>query len=173
VIGWLFDVKSTPSATSSDAPLSAISVGAPPSNAAADTPCTALLGKLPVTLTTSDGDLHSRPALSTWTYVVAWGEPPIVLRCGVPRPAGLVAGAASQLFSVNGEKGVYWLPVRGKSSTVWTTVDRAAYVEVTVPNHYTQPPLGQIADAVAAAMQPVCYVGSDPAFQDRLCTRRP
>ncbi|MGH3473228.1 MAG: DUF3515 domain-containing protein [Nocardioidaceae bacterium] len=71
----------------------------------------------------------------------AWGDPPIVLRCGVQRPAAL--RPTSQCFAING---VGWLvtqdgkevdPARPVTGTlVFTTIGRAAYVQVTVPDNY-------------------------------------
>jgi hypothetical protein len=152
--------------TTSSTALAPVTVAAPPANPAADAPCTKLLGALPITLT----DLVGRPARSTWTYVAAWGDPPVVLRCGVPRPAALVPASSAQIIAVDG---VNWLPVQNKSATVWTAVDRAAYVELTVPKHYAQPPLAPIADAVAKAMPAVCVVDPNETDLSRLCTRRP
>lgn len=161
-----------PTAPSSQQALTPVRVPAPPANPAADAACTSLLGKLPINLATTDGELSGRSAQSTWTYVAAWGEPAVVLRCGVPRPAGLGPGSAEQLFSANGAKGVYWLPERKNDVTVWTSVDRAVYVEVSVPTSYRQPPLGAIADAIGAALPVVCAV--DPTVTDpaKLCTHR-
>jgi len=79
--------------------LAAITVAAPPLNAAADAPCTKLLGALPITL----ADLAGRPARSTWTYVAAWGDPAVVLRCGVPRPSGLTAASSDFVLAANGD----------------------------------------------------------------------
>lgn len=155
---------------SSSAPVYApLTVAAPPSDAAADAPCTALLAKLPQTLDTSRGALAARPAFSESPYVAAWGEPAIVLRCGVARPAQLTPGSSDLLLGVNG---VFFLPVKKDGSTVFTAVDRAAYVEVTVPSAYDQPPLGPIASAVAEAMKPVCVVDPNEADLSKLCTRR-
>ena len=75
--------------TQPSGPLPAISVAAPADNPAAAAPCTKLLGALPVNL----NGLQSRPALSTSPYGVAWGDPAVVLRCGVTKPAGLVPGS--------------------------------------------------------------------------------
>ena len=142
----------------------AISVAAPPSNPAAEAPCTKVLAQLPVDL---DG-LPSRPALSQSTFVVAWGDPAVVLRCGVPRPKGLVAGSDAFTTGVNG---VYFWVDHQKKTTVFTVIDRAAYVEVTVPLTYAGGPLSPIADAVAKALPAVCVV--DPAQPvDKQCTRR-
>jgi hypothetical protein len=145
--------------------LGPVTVLAPPANPAADAPCTKLLGALPLTL----NGLPVRPALSSWTYVVAWGDPAIILRCGVPRPADLKPASSAQTIGVDG---VYWLPIAQKKQTVWIAIDRAAYVEVSVPKSYAQPPLAPIADAIAAKLPAVCVV--DPAVTDpnRLCTHR-
>ncbi|MCU1657473.1 MAG: hypothetical protein JWO57_2129, partial [Pseudonocardiales bacterium] len=156
----------TPPGSGSTAPtaLSPVSVDAPPPNAAADAPCTKLLGALPITL----AGLAGRPARSSWTYVAAWGQPAIVLRCGVPRPAGLTPGSTAQVVAIDG---VNWLPVQQKKLTVWTAIDRAAYIEVTIPKSYAQPPLAPISDAIAKALPAVCVV--DPnADPSQLCTHR-
>lgn len=148
------------------APLGPVTVAAPPANPAADAPCTAVIGHLPLTLPGSAG----RPARSTWPYVVAWGDPAVVLVCGVPRPAALTPGSAAQTIGVDG---VFWLPVQQKNATVWTTVDRAAYVQVTVPRSYPQPPLAPIADAIAKALPAVCVVDPNETDASKLCTHRP
>jgi hypothetical protein len=157
---------STTAATNHPSALAPISVAAPPANPAADAPCTKLLGSLPITLS----GLSGRPARSSWTYVAAWGDPAIVLRCGVPRPAELVPSSSAQIIAVDG---VNWLPVQQKKATVWTAVDRAAYIEVLVPKSYTQPPLAPIADAVASSLSAVCVVDPNETDQSRLCTHRP
>lgn len=146
--------------------LSPITVAAPPPNSAADQPCTALLGGLPITLS----GLSGRPARSSWTYVAAWGDPAIVLRCGTPRPAALTAGSSAIAIAVDG---VYWLPAPQKNLTVWTSIDRAVYIEVTVPKSYAQPPLAPIADAIAKALPAVCVVDPNETDVSKLCTHRP
>jgi hypothetical protein len=65
--------------------------------------------------------------------VAAWGDPPIVLRCGVARPAGYDPNG-----SVTVVNGVDWWQQIGKQAVVWTVVGRAAYVEVTVPKSYAE-----------------------------------
>jgi hypothetical protein len=61
----------------------------------------------------------------------AWGDPPILLRCGVAKPAGLTAYARCD--SVNG---VDWFTRRTATGYEFTTIGRAAYVEVRVPTSY-------------------------------------
>lgn len=144
-------------------PLPAISVAAPPDNPAAAAPCTKLLGVLPVELT----GLPSRPALSTSPYVVAWGDPAVVLRCGVDRPKGLVPGSDSFTAGINGV--AYWVE-HPKKQTRFTVIDRAVYIEVDVPLTYAGGPLAPISDAVAKALPAVCVVGGTD--DSRMCTHR-
>ena len=157
----------TPTPTSSVLP--PITVAAPSPISGIDAPCTKVLAQLPITL----DSLPGRPARSTSTYVAAWGEPPIVLRCGVARPTALVPGSSDQIFSANADTpgGVYWLPLKTKTATVWTTVDRAVYVEVTVPSAYPTPPLNVLGTAIAKALPAVCLVDAN-AEPAKLCTHR-
>lgn len=154
--------------------LPAVSVPAPPPNPSADAPCTKLLGSLPTAIPTSNGPISGRPAQSDWTYVAAWGDPAIVLRCGVPRPAALTANSSALLVPVNG---VAFLPVNTKKANIFTAVDRAAYIEISVPVSYPQPPLGPLADGIAKALPAVCLPqaapGQPPVDPAKLCSRRP
>ena len=57
----------------------------------------------------------------------AWGDPPVVLRCGVPRPPGLTG---SEVIVVDG---VGWVLAERPAAYVFTTSDLATYVQVRVP----------------------------------------
>lgn len=61
----------------------------------------------------------------------AWGDPPIVYRCGVDRPTTLQT--TSSLVEVDG---VSWLPVRLTNGYVFTTVT-PPYLEIRVPAAYS------------------------------------
>jgi hypothetical protein len=89
----------------------------------------------------------------------AWGNPAIVLRCGVPEPPSF--SATSQCFAVDG---VPWFatdddgrplsdtgPISG--DVVFTTIGRSADVEVVVPDKWTPQAdaLVDVADAVKTA----------------------
>jgi len=80
----------------------------------------------------------------------AWGDLPVVLRCGVPRPAGLAAD--SELVEVDG---VAWYLTPGAPPYVFTTVGRGTYVELTVPSSVPRAgataPLVDLAPAVLEA----------------------
>jgi hypothetical protein len=73
--------------------------------------------------------------------------------------------------------GVAFLPVNTKKINVFTTVDRAAYIEITVPTSYPQPPLGPLADAITKALPAVCLPQAGPGQPavdpTKLCSRRP
>ena len=75
--------------------------------------------------------------------VAAWGDPPVVLRCGVP--------AGSALDDPYGFDGVRWAMHDTGDSRTWTTLDRAVNVEVVVPDHYSGQAelLGGLAQALA------------------------
>lgn len=79
----------------------------------------------------------------------AWGDPVIVVRCGVERPAALEP--SSQLTSVNG---VDWFVEELTGGYLFTTYGRQAYVEVTVPNDYS-PEIGAVTELSAAVAETV------------------
>jgi len=84
-------------------------------------------------------------------YTAAWGDPSIVLRCGVPTPAALTP--TSQLITVDG---VDWLPEQLTGGYLFTTVGRELNVEVSVPSAYS-PEADALADlsSVVAKMDRV------------------
>jgi hypothetical protein len=161
----------SPSGSAAPSALAPLTPSAPPSNAAASAACTKVLQALPVSLgTLAPRVVHPDPPTP---YVVAWGDPAIVLRCGVPRPAALVPGSSALL---NGVNGVFWLVHRGTSQVTCTTVDRAVYIEVTVPRTYRQPPISPLATAIGKALPRVCLPqaapGQSPPPPSQLCARR-
>jgi len=76
---------------------------------------------------------------------VAWGDPPVTLRCGVTDAEGL--GPASECQVVDG---VGWYPEELSDGYRFTTIGRTVPVEVVVPAAYAPEvgPLTAIADAV-------------------------
>ncbi len=135
-------------AAPSGSPLSRVTVAAPPSpNAATQAACVKVFARLPVRL----GQLTPRKTETDSSFVAAWGDPAIVVRCGVPKPAAFGTPAAAQLLDVNS---VIWQPDPQRDQTVYTTVDRSVYIDVTVPAGADQP-LPLLAPAVSALPQ-VC-----------------
>jgi Protein of unknown function (DUF3515) len=151
------------------------SVSPPPNNPAAAAGCAKVLSALPSQLAGLDQRRISPP---TSPYVVAWGDPAVVLRCGVGRPAGLTPGSTVQVFNAApvGGAPVYWLPVNEPSQNVFTTVDRSVYIQVTVPAAYPQPPLAPLSAAISSVLPAVCRVpeiGQSAPPTASLCSRRP
>jgi hypothetical protein len=107
--------------------------------------CSDLVAALPDTVS----DAVRREVDPPGGTVAAWGKPPVILRCGVPEPAGVDPTTA--VLSVDG---VDWLPVPGQNGTFFVTVDRVAVVEVAVPRDYAPEAdvLADLAPAVAAAV---------------------
>ncbi len=72
-----------------------------------------------------------RPTSPESDLTAAWGDPVIVLRCGVSSPAAY--DPTAQLVEVNG---VEWFPEELEHGYRFTTFGRSAFVEVTVPDRY-------------------------------------
>lgn len=149
-----------------------MSPSAPPHAEAEATACNKVLEQLPVELgRLAPRVVHAQPDSP---YVVAWGDPAVVLSCGVDRPKDLVAGSSAQFVATGPDTGPFYDVTRAGSANVFTTVDRAPYISVVVPSRYqggdVMPPLSA---AIAKALPAVC--STDPTEPDvtKLCTRRP
>jgi Protein of unknown function (DUF3515) len=129
---------------------SGVSVAAPSPDPTEAAQCSRLVAVLPDRVAGES----SREVRPSGALAAAWGDPAVVLRCGVPRPVALRPDSAC--FVVNG---VGWFatagghpvtgtaPVRGP--IVFTTVGRSPYVEVLVPADY-QPPADALVDLSSA-----------------------
>lgn len=131
-------------------PLALVPVDAP---AGTSPECASLTGALPASLTSGDATLKQlRIADPAPPGALAWagdrGEP-VVLRCGLSRPAELLAD--SKLREVSG---VRWLPVTGAGAATWFVVDRPVYVAVTVPEGTGTGPLQEISEIAARVLPP-------------------
>ncbi len=129
-----------------------VALPTPPPAVAAQ--CADLLAAVPSQVDGQD----RREVSAAGGLVAAWGDPAIVLRCGVDKPAALKR--TSLCFAVDG---IGWLathdgrevdPARPVVTDLeFTTIGRSAYVDVVVPSDY-QPqadPLVDLADAISAA----------------------
>jgi hypothetical protein len=111
--------------------------------------CTALLTALPAELDGPDGPMPPRPIAAPLPGVRAWAAAPrpVVLRCGLPRPAELTPTSA--LLEVNG---VRWLQLEdGLPEPVqvsYIAVDRPVYVALTTPVDAGSAPLQHLSDVV-------------------------
>jgi hypothetical protein len=111
--------------------------------------CARLHAGLPSSLAGRD----ARDVTPASRRTAAWGSPAITLRCGVPRPPGLVQ--KSQLVVVDG---VGWYLRSDDAPYVFTAVDRITYVEVRVPRAVPRSeataPLAELATVLKRALPP-------------------
>jgi hypothetical protein len=77
---------------------------------------------------------QGRRTVEPGRFSAAWGKPAIVLRCGVAAPPTLTD--TSECLEING---VGWFGEDATGGTIFTTIGRATFVEVSVPAKY---PLG-------------------------------
>jgi hypothetical protein len=134
--------------TRPNGPLALVPVDAPDAGSAS---CTALVNSLPAELPSNGKKLKqlviaepAPPAAAAWAG--DRGEP-VVMRCGLVKPAELQA--ASQLRQVNQ---VNWLPVEGEGATTWYTVDRPVYIALTIPDDAGTGVVQQMSDTIAKAV---------------------
>ncbi|WP_116243793.1 DUF3515 domain-containing protein [Nocardiopsis sp. FIRDI 009] len=92
--------------------------------------CAAFVASLPDTLM----DAERATVRPESELTAAWGDPPIGVRCGVPRPSALAPDSVLQ--EVNG---VPWLPLPADDPTMYVAVGHTAYVELTVPPTHGPP----------------------------------
>ena len=117
------DVAGTTAGPRADLPV--LPVPVPDPTPETDAACPALMAALPLELA---GDV-SRRVDSDTPYAYAWGDPPTVLVCGVPRPETFTVGVG--LIQIEGVQ--FHVDTGDPEVVVWTAVDREVYVEVQVP----------------------------------------
>nr|WP_091182549.1 DUF3515 domain-containing protein [Microlunatus flavus] len=116
-----------------------VAVEEPTPDAATAQVCGAVMAALPERVLD-----QGRRSVEPGVLSAAWGKPAIVLRCGVPAPPGL--GPYSDCVEVNG---VGWYSEDAQGGTIFTTIGRPAFVELSVPTAYA-PESGALADLSAA-----------------------
>ncbi len=146
-------VNSRPLSTVSD-PLPVAAADAPGATSPA---CAALTAALPEQL----GGLQRRQLVQgdepQMAGVAAWGEPAVVMRCGLPTPQELTCSASIQQVDQ-----VAWLPLAGNGATTYLAVDRSVRVALTIPDTETSTgPWQQMSRIIAATLpvRPICENG--------------
>jgi hypothetical protein len=135
-------VQSTPLSPRGDLPV--LPVAVPPVTPEAEASCPAVMAALPLELTGEP----SRRVQSESLFAYAWGEPPVVLVCGVDRPPGYVAGVSA--IQINGVQ--WYVDTHDPDTTVWTTVDRPVYVQVRLPAAVDSAPVTALSTPIGAAL---------------------
>ena len=113
----------------------AVVVDAPPTSSA----CEQVLADAPIKLL---GQLQ-RETQPSDAAAVAWGDPPIVLACGVEP----ITSPTAQVVAVDS---IEWIasPIGENDGTVFTTVDTAPVLQVRVPAAY-RPEIDAVVDITA------------------------
>jgi uncharacterized protein DUF3515 len=124
-------------------PVAIASVPAPKADSAE---CRALFDALPDRL----GDYRrapaakpAPPAAAAWT---ADGEP-VIVRCGLDRPAEFVVGSPIQVVDV-----VQWFRVVDEERSTWFVVDRSVYIALTLPPGSGPTPIQEISRVIAKSL---------------------
>ena len=168
-LALVYLARSGTSAKQSAGPLPPLSVSAPPHVRPQAAACAKVLTRLPLQLQgLAPRVVHTRPETP---FVVAWGDPAVVLQCGVDRPADLKPGSGAQFILGGNRAGPFYDVRSSDGANVWTTVDRAAYISITVPAEYAAGPLPALSQAIARALPAVCQV-NPTAPTKTLCTHR-
>ncbi len=105
-----------------------VKIAPPAAEPAGSQLCAALHDRLPKRV----GDLERRRTEPSSNRTAAWGEPAVVLRCGVGPPEGFRPEVAS-VVEVNG---VSWYQHIAGATIEWVVVDRPVHVELAVPRTY-------------------------------------
>ena len=109
-----------------------------PTEPGTDLDCKALIADVPPRVAGHDS------RIVTDRVAAAWGDPEIILRCGVEKPDDLVS--SSQCFDV---RGVGWFAETTADGYLFTTIGRTFYVSLEVPNAY-DPAADALADVATS-----------------------
>ena len=137
-------------AATRQAPPQPVAIPGAPAPQATSPACQALMAALPQRL----GDYQRAPvAQPAPEGATAWragsGSAPVVLRCGLERPADFVVGSPIQ----NVDR-VQWFEVTadaqsaGAGRSTWYTVDRPVYVALTLPSGSGPTPIQQLSEVI-------------------------
>jgi Protein of unknown function (DUF3515) len=138
-------------AANREAPPQPVAIPAAPAPQADSSACRILAGALPQRL----GDYQRAPiAQPAPQGATAWragpDSEPVVLRCGLDRPAEFVVGSPIQIVDR-----VQWFAVRPEQQSAgdagrstWYTVDRPVYVALTLPSESGPTPIQQLSEVI-------------------------
>ena len=136
-------------------PVPIVSVPAPK---ATSPECNALMDALPEQL----GDYRRAPAADPAPQgAAAWqagpDDQPVILRCGLGRPAEFVLGTPIQVVEP-----VQWIELTDAGRSTWFAVDRPVYIALTLPSGSGPTPIQEISAAIAQTM-PATPIDPAPA----------
>jgi hypothetical protein len=125
-------------------PVPVAAVGQPGANSAA---CRALMAKLPTDLS---GSKERAVEGGGNQSVAAWGDPAVILRCGLETPQEL--NCSSALTQVDD---VAWLQLAddGSPATTYIAADRSVRIAVTLPSGSGTGQIQEISDVISATLE--------------------
>lgn len=166
IIGGVIWSKQQPAGATEE--IAVVPVSAP---GAAGQHCSQLMTALPKDLT----DAPHREAIGNPAGIAVWGDPPIILRCGLPTPAELTCSSAlTQVSNANGQPGVQWLQLSEGGQTTYLAADRPVRIALTLPDGAGTGTIQQISSVISGIMPStagadgnVCTAGKLPATHDQ------
>lgn len=149
-------------AASRRAPAAPVVIGAVPAPSAESPECGVLLAALPDRLgeySRADTAQPTPPGAAAWRGEDEPGGQPVILRCGLGRPAEFVVGSPIQMVD-----GVQWFRLEDAQSQLatWLCVDRQVYVALTLPTGSGPAPIQVVSAAIEKAM-PAIPIRPGPA----------
>ena len=135
-----------------------LAVPAAPAPGAGGRYCTTLANALPDRLTSN----QRRPLSDPTPGVAAWGDPAIILRCGLPDPQELTCSAALTQFTDADGGSVAWLRLADSSAVTYVAVDRPVRIALTLPPGTGIGPVQQLSEVIAKTLpgRAVCTNGT-------------
>lgn len=133
-----------------------VAIASVPAPKAGSAECRALLDALPQQLGDYRRAAAADPAPAGAAAWTADGEP-VILRCGLDRPAEFVIGSpiqvvdAVQWFRV-GEKGAGNEPAADQGRSTWFAVDRPVYIALTLPQRSGPTPIQTVSEVIAKSL---------------------
>jgi hypothetical protein len=143
-------------------PVPPVAIAAVPAPQAGAPQCRSLLATLPEQL----GDYTRAVAIdpvpdgaAAWRPPDTTGGDPVIMRCGLDRPAEFVVGVPLQMVD-----DVQWLRLTDADTrrSTWVAVDRAVYVAITLPDGSGPTPIQTLSDVIARTM-PAMPIRPGPA----------
>jgi hypothetical protein len=129
------------------APVQPVVIAAAPAPKAESSTCRDVINALPDNL----GEFHRvaaadpvPPGTAAWRG--AADNYPVILRCGIDRPAEFVVGSPIQVVNA-----VQWFQVTdpGTDRSTWVAVDRPVYLALTLPKESGPTPIQALSDVIA------------------------
>jgi Protein of unknown function (DUF3515) len=125
-----------------------VAIASVPAPQAESPECQALLSALPDDL----GDYRRAPTADpapegAAAWQAARDSEPVILRCGLDRPAEFIVGAPIQVVDA-----VEWFRIADEEAITWFVVDRPVYIALTLPQGSGPTPIQQISEIIAATI---------------------